>query len=384
MAPRPILTALAGAFALALAMGIGRFAYTPVLPHMVEGAGLSIAAAGYLASLNFLGYFLGALAAASRIVIGPRIWWMAGAIVMSVVTTGAMAATDSFLVWAALRFASGLASAFVLVMTSSIVVDALARSGRPQLSSLLFAGVGSGIALSALLIHFTTGLGDGTPRWIVDWTLLGLLAALLAILPLIVLREGRSPIPTTAPDGEAPPGIVPLIIAYGLFGFGYVINATFIVAMARQGGAMPWLETVIWLVVGLTAAPSVWAWGLVSARFGIERAYLAALLVAAVGAIATTLSTGMTALLIGALLLGATFMGVTALGLAAARRSAPGRERQAVALMTASFAFGQMIGPGIAGWLTEATQSFTAATALASLVLIAAAILAARQPVSRS
>ncbi len=360
-------------------MGIGRFAYTPVLPHMVAGAGLSIDAAGLLASVNFAGYLAGALLVASRIVVGPRTLWLAGALVASVVTTAAMGIATGFAAWAALRLASGLASAFVLVLTSSIALDGLARAGRPQLVAIVYAGVGCGIALSALAVAATVAAGPAV-LWQADWLVLGAIAAALAAVPLAVLTR-REPPPAPPPaqsEGPAAASARPLVISYGLFGFGYIVTATFIVAMVRSAEGSPALETAVWLVVGLAGAPSVVVWNRIAQRIGVRAAFVAAILVEAVGVALTALLDGAVAALVGAALLGGTFIAVTALGLVAVRAVSPGRERQAIAMMTASFALGQMVGPAVAGFIAARTGDFTLPSLLAAAALVAAAVIARR------
>jgi predicted MFS family arabinose efflux permease len=166
-----------------------------------------------------------------------------------------------------------------------------------------------------------------------------------------------------------------LVLAYGCLGFGYVITATFIVAMLREGTsggpAGRGAETVVWLIVGLTAAPSVVVWSRLSARIGAIRAYQAAMLIEATGVGLSALSTGTAALALAAAALGSTFVGLTAIGLQEAARRAGGDGRAMMALMTASFGLGQVIGPGLAGWLRDATGSFGVPSVIAAVVLVA-------------
>ena len=135
--------ALAGLAALAVAMGIGRFAFTPILPMMLEDAGLSVAAGGWLAAANYLGYLVGALwAGAMRATAATAI--RAGLVVISVTTLG-MALDAGFATWALLRLAAGVATAWVMIHTSAWCLEALAALGRPALAGVVFAGVGIGI-----------------------------------------------------------------------------------------------------------------------------------------------------------------------------------------------------------------------------------------------
>src|SRR3954469_212932 len=125
----PLRLALGGAVAMGCAMGIGRFVYTPVLPFMAEAIPLTASQAGLIASANFLGYLLGALATAFRLPGEPKTWLLGG-LVASAVTTGAVGLWPSVAAIAGLRFLGGMASAFVLVFASSLVLEGLAKVGR--------------------------------------------------------------------------------------------------------------------------------------------------------------------------------------------------------------------------------------------------------------
>ncbi|MBK1662814.1 YbfB/YjiJ family MFS transporter, partial [Paracraurococcus ruber] len=86
----PLGLALGGLLALASAIGIGRFVYTPILPTMAEELGLTKGEAGLVASANLLGYLIGALLAATPRLPGSRRAWLLGALALGAATTGAM------------------------------------------------------------------------------------------------------------------------------------------------------------------------------------------------------------------------------------------------------------------------------------------------------
>ena len=157
----PRLLATGGLIAIAAAIGIGRFIYTPILPPMAEGLHLTKGEAGLIASANFLGYLAGALAAASpRLPGGPRAWLLA-ALATSAATTGAMAWPDGMAAFLALRFIGGVASAYVLVLASALVLERLNAVGHGGLSAVHFSGVGTGIVVSALLTWALALCGHG-------------------------------------------------------------------------------------------------------------------------------------------------------------------------------------------------------------------------------
>ncbi len=364
--------ALGGCIALAAAMGIGRFVYTPILPFM--GAALDIGQdqAGLIASANFLGYLLGALGAArASLPGGPRRWFLT-ALALSAATTAAMAGTDSLMLFLVLRFVSGVASAFVLVLASALVLDRLAAAGRPGLSVLHFAGVGSGIAVSAVLVSGLAAAGAG---WRGLWLASGGLSllALLAVVWLVPPQaQGAATAKTQSAGRDDRRRLLALIVAYGLFGFGYVITATFISTLVRLTPAIAWLEPYVWLVVGLAAVPSVAFWTWVAGRLGRARGFALACLTLSIGVALSVVGASGPAVLLAAALLGGTFMGITALGLVYARSLSSGDPRRAMALMTAAFGLGQMIGPGFAGYAYGLGQSFL----LPSLVAAAALLIA--------
>lgn len=369
MSRNPLTLALGGMIAMAAAMGIGRFLYTPALPMMVEGTGLDPAGAGLLASANFAGYLAGALAASTPTAGRGGRLTMLFALGLSAFTTAAMAATTSFALWALLRFAGGAASAFVLVLASSLVVARLNATGRPDLSAVHFAGVGAGIAASAL-IPLLLGPSD----WVSLWLIGGAISAAALAATAALVPGGASPLPAPVTEG-ARRGLWRLIAAYGCLGFGYVITATFIVAILRESGESRFAESVVWLLVGLAAAPSIWIWGRIAGRIGAIRAYQAAMLLEAAGVGLSALSSGALALALAAVALGGTFMGLTAMGLQEAARRAGGDGRAIMGLMTAAFGVGQMTGPAVAGWLRETTGSYALPSLIAAAVLLIGAFL---------
>ena len=304
---------------MAAAIGVGRFVYTPILPLMVDDLGMTKATAGVLASANFAGYLAGALLAATSVVAGSRRRWLLAGLAASALTTGAMGLASSTAAFLLLRFIGGVASAFGLVFASALVLDGLAAAARSELSALHFAGVGVGIATSAVLSWGLTTLGGG---WRSIW-LAGGAISLVAVGAAIVLVPDR---PAAAPASVARAHrvdrrLAAFVTAYGLFGFGYIITVTFLVAIVRDARYDRTFEPVVWLIVGLTAAPSVALWTWVARRTGIGRAFALACAAEAIGVAASVMHTT-AAVLVGAALLGGTFMGLTALGLIGARTDA--------------------------------------------------------------
>ena len=376
--------ALGGLLALAVGIGVGRFVYTPILPPMMAGLGLSKFTAGLIASANFAGYLAGALFAAGAWLPGSRRGWLLGGLAASAVTTGAMGLAHGLAAFLALRFAGGVASALVLILVSALVLELLAEAGRSDLFAVLYAGVGVGIAASAVLV---SGLQAGGQGWPVLWLGSGALS-LAGAGGVLWLIPARSPVPRagtaqarSAMAGSVAPAsggrLARLVLAYGLFGFGYIVTATFLVAMVRADPALRGLEPVVWVVFGLAAAPSVALWSRLARRLGISRAFAAAALTEALGVLAAVVWPSTAGVVLAAVLVGGTFMGLTALGLVRGRELARGEARQVLALMTSAFGLGQIVGPSFAGALSDRFGSFTVPSVVAAAALVAAAVLAA-------
>lgn len=370
--------ALAGLLAMAAAMGIGRFVYTPILPLMIGEQALDAGDAGLVAGANYLGYLLGAIVASAGVFVGRRRFWFSCGLAASLATTAAMGLGPGFAAMAATRFLSGVASAFAMIFVTSIVMSQLAQARRPGLIALHFGGVGFGIAGSAALV---TLLSSADFHWQAIWLWSAGAGAIAAALAWIALPAvPPAPVqPAIYRRSGLPASVRPLatlIVSYGLFGFGYVVTATFINAMARADPALAPVEPWVWMVVGLSGAPSVWAWNRVSAWSRPAIAYAAACLAEAVGVALSVLVIHPAALLLSALLLGATFMAVTSIGLAQARQMSPANPARPIALMTAAFGFGQMLGPIVAGFLFQRTGNLYLASMLAALALALSACLA--------
>lgn len=366
------LIVTSGIVALAVAMGIGRFAFTPLMPLMLRDGTLTVAAGAEWAAANYIGYLLGALTAA---------WFSSNprrglqlALVGVAVTTLAIAGIghgSSPLIGALLRGAAGVLSAWALVCTSGWALAELARRQAPQLGAWIYVGVGLGIALAGTLAW----LGGQQPaRWL--WLEMGLLAAVGALFVGLRLHDAGS---AAAAASAAPPppraaaqGQLPLVLCYGTFGFGYIVPATFLPAMARQQVADPLVFGLTWPLFGLAAAMSVMAAARYLSAWPRRRVWALAQGTMALGTALPLATPSLWALAVSAVLVGGTFMVATMAGLQLARERLPANPTSLLARMTVAFAAGQIMGPllvralgpdPVAGWDALAWAN-AAATAL--------------------
>ena len=366
--------AVGGLLALAVGLGISRFVYTPILPFMETGLGVSKSEAGLIASANYLGYLLGALLGIRQNLPGSTRGWFLLSLIACSLSTIAMGLTENFEFFLLIRLISGAASAFVMVFGSALVLSRLAVEGKSRLSALYFAGVGAGISISSVMIIALEKLEIESQGM---WIAAGILSLLLS-LPVFLFIPA-APEVSGEEAAETPlrysRSLKALILSYFLFGFGYIITATFISTLVRQIPDVQWMQSIIWLIVGLAAIPSVAIWSGIGERLGNGRAYAVACLLLATGVAASVAGEHPLLLILSAVMLGNTLVGITALGLVEARKMAPNHGRQILAVMTLSFGMGQMIGPGFAGYVYDYFGDFFAASLIAAAGIVVASFL---------
>ncbi|MQY21022.1 hypothetical protein NRB20_41310 [Nocardia sp. RB20] len=325
------MSPLRAASGLAAAMGVGRFAFTPLLPVMIGAGRLDARAGAAVAAANYAGYLLGALLLARRPDLNGRIAFHASA--------AALALSEALMAWpapaavaAALRSIAGVASAVLFIGCASV---AAGHENRRRAAGIAFGGIGGGIALTGIL-----ALIAGTS---VSWQLMWLGAATLTALLLApALRlEVRPATRAAATAARSVRAWRLLQGTYFLEGLGYIVIGTFLVAALQSPGHHS-LGTLTWVVVGIAAAPATLLWDLVARRRSPETALVLALALQCVSAILPAISTGVVSALISAALFGATFTGITMLAIeVGGELTGPG----AAATLTAGYGLGQVLGP---------------------------------------
>ena len=356
--------------ALAVAMGIGRFAFTPILPLMIQEGTVHLAQTAWLSSSNYIGYLVGAL---SLLKSNRHPLFVVLGLTLVTLTTW-LASLSSFGWLLVLRFLAGVASAWVLVSISAFAINWL-KSRQVISSGLIYTGVGIGITLTGLICSYfifqsatvnVAAQSSLSPLSSRLWQYLGGIALLATLLVTFLLAKINSKSPSTAaakanpskathtnPTSSSipPPAKLKLanvLTAYGLFGFGYILPATFLPQIAKQ-----WLSgqsyLLIWPFFGLAAALSV------VLSQGLQRRYnnvsllgvwRVSQIIMAVGTLLPALWQSLAGLMLSALMVGGTFMVVTMAGLQVAASQVTHYPKYNLsALMTASFAFGQLIGP---------------------------------------
>ena len=391
----PWVIAITGAVAMAIAMGIGRFAFTPLLPMMLTDGVVDLPGASYLASANYLGYLVGALLCTFQ----PFIWsrfktlpsvlattWLRGGLVATCLLTLGMGLQLPAL-WPLLRFAAGVAGAFVFVFTAGWCLARLAERNASNLGGLIFTGPGAGIVISGVLASGMVAL-----QWkaFVGWLIFGLLACVLTAITWRTFGL-KLATPTSGKTESVTAGVVVpiafasrwhmawLAIAYGLDGLGYIITATFLPVIARQ--VMPgsaWLD-LFWPLFGLAIVVGALLSIRISFKGDIRYILAASYMLQAAGVIITVWLPTPVGFALGSLLLGLPFPAITFFAMQEVRRLKPNNVASYTGLLTAVYGLGQIAGPPLAAWLLSRSatvgQGFNLSLEIAASSLVLGAVM---------
>jgi predicted MFS family arabinose efflux permease len=364
-----------------VSLGIGRFAYSLVLPDMRDSLDWSYSAAGFMNTINAAGYLAGALIA-SRLVkrfgLSAAVRW---GTVAAVVSLALCALSGNFVVLSFARLLAGVGAAVGFVGSGALAATVAQSQGERGnfLLSLFYAGPGSGILLSGLIAPFTLqAFGPGS--WWIVWWAMTLLSAVM-ILPLLLTRFGPgAEIADTAPIKFAVRPVLIYLAGYFLFGAGYIAYMTFMIAYVRDIGGGAAAQSAFWCLIGASAFVTPWVWRRVLAHNNGGSSTAIILAVNAIGAGLPLFGHSVALLAISALVFGVSFFAVVGSTTAFVRFNyPPAAWPTAIAALTISFGIGQTLGPVVTGAITDALGSLSYALNAGAAMLALGAILAAFQ-----
>ena len=363
----PLIFALTGTLSLAVAMGIGRFAFTPLMPMMLHDQVLDLPSASWLASANYFGYLLGALLCSLQPTLWAKRGWaplpsppmVRGGLALTCLLT-AMMAIDVPAAWPWLRFLAGVVTAVAFVFTSSWCLGHLSRLHTPTAGGIVYAGPGVGIAVSGLLASLMVQL-EWHSR--VGWLAFGLLATLMTAIvwrayshpdvELALTSNGKTNISQSGSVTEK----AALTIAYGFAGFGYIITATFLPVIARTalpGSAWP---DLFWPMLGIGVAVGALIASRIPSRIDQRWLLVSCYLMQAVGIALSNWIPSLLGFAIGSILVGLPFTAITFFAMQVGRRLHPQAPSAIIGLLSASFGLCQIGGPPLAALLIARAPS---------------------------
>lgn len=363
---------LLGMLSLFIVMTIGRFSYTPILPFMQKATNLSNQDAGLLATINYLGYLLGAMIPTFYI-FKSKVMDLKIYLLINIISVLFMGFTSEFITWNILRFIAGITSGTVFVLASNVVLESLNKGNKSHLSGFLYSGVGIGIFTSSIFVHFYTS----AQNWSGTWIMLGVSSLIIGSIVVFSMKEIEDPIKTQQKDLKVPHKetytkwfFVFFSIAYLLEGAGYIVTGTFLVAIVESIPNLHEYAALSWMFVGLAAIPSCVLWSILGNKIGNAKAVNLAFMLQIIGVILPVFSHSIISLIISSCLFGSTFLGLTTLFMSKGQVISAVQGMNFVAILTFIYSLGQVIAPYFAGILIGDTNNYNHALIFASILLI--------------
>ncbi len=349
----------AGLFSLILTMGVARFSLTPLLPVMMDETFLNNASGGWLASINYMGYMTGVLITASISDLKLKFMLYRAGLIVAILSTVGMALAENYIIWSVMRYFAGLTAAAGLLMGSGLILNWMLRNGHRAELGIHFGGAGLGIALSAAVAMAMAGHFN----WAQQWEIFAIVGAVLAIPAWFWLPAPNTSHVTQAGEKlvDKPPSkswMRILFAAYFCAGFGYVISATFLVAIVENQPSLQGSGSIVWLVTGLAAAPACVFWDRVARKIGELKALFIAYGINIIGIVIPAFDHSFFAVLLSGILFGATVIGIVSLMLTMVGKFFPTKPAKPMGKLTLSYGTAQIIAPALSGMMAEASGNY--------------------------
>lgn len=360
---------VASVISVVVMVGIARFAYTPMIPEMVAALGLSKSVVGLLATVNYAGYLTGAvlITRISDLALKYRLYQLG--LVVAVVSTALMGYTTNVWLWSLLRFISGLSTSAGMLLGAGLLMSWLIKHNQKSELGVFFSGIGLGIVLTAVVAE----LIKEPYAWDQQWVIYGLVALALLVPAWCWMPDYRTcALPRTGAAGSANERsrfIRLLQLAYFCAGVGYVVTATFLVAIAES---MPRLEGqgwLVWLIAGVAATPACWLWDVFSRRWGQWLALYLAYALNSVSILMLLVNTSLASVMLSSVIYGASFIGIVSMMLAMVGRVFPENPSRPMSRLTFSYGIAQMLAPAVVGYLADVEGDYTSGLWLTLVVM---------------
>jgi len=335
---------LAGILSIIVSIGIARFAFTSLLPSMLNDF-LTVTNAGILASLNFMGYLSGAIFVIFIKDINTKVKYLRVGMILSILSTFVLATTNNEILWMLSRVIAGFGSALLFLIGSAVVMVKLNFEDKTKAMGIHFSGIGFAIVVSELISQYV--LKSAT--WADAWIALTLFAFLVSFYILYILSFDNE-IKKDAPKHKLSksifsPYVILLILAYFTEGVGFVVQGTFLPDIINSLQGLEGYGNIGWLIVGLAGVPSAIIWMRLVHKYGSINMIILAMLLQIIGILIPTLSNNIYLNLLSGALYGSTFIGLVALFMNRAGQLAKENPVVLMGSMTAAYGIGQVTAP---------------------------------------
>mgnify|MGYP001212626411 FL=1 len=363
----------AGICSTLIAIGLGRFIYTPILPNMQNALNLSSTMMGIISSYNYLGYLIGSII--------PIIWKYSNhrniiifSSVISVITIFLMGITTDIKLFILLRFLCGVSSALGFIFTISFMFNFFKDSTNKTLQLYHFCGIGLGIVIGTIAVWIVSSLSF---FWNHQWIFISFIGILLCI-PLVLFIPKQLVVNNeikTSNISKFKASFITISFGYFFFGIGYIIFGTFISAMARDQFYIPSYQYFFWVIVGFFAIPSVLFWDWISKKISIDYFLFFSCFTVTLGVSFLFFGNKLNFFFISCLLYGLGVPGSVALILVEGKKRFVGNINTSVAILTSAFSIGQILGPYLSGILIDTENEYKSSIILAFVCLVLSSFL---------
>lgn len=349
---------VAGIIKLFIGVGIARFAYTTLLPNMLDNQVLTLTFSGVLASVNYVGYLSGAIFSIFIKSFQTKVNLFRFGVIFCILTTFILGITTNETIWLISRLIAGFASAMLLVVGAAIVMVKLNYENKTKAMGLYFMGIGIALSSSDLI---SRNVLDSF-NWETSWIVLSVVGSLLAFYPLYILsfdkdvktKNEKHPFDTSL----FTPFVILLIFAYFTEGIGFVIQGTFLPTIIKSIEGMEQYAALSWLVVGLAGIPSSIIWMRLAHKYGSVNIIIIAMSLQVIGILIPTIFTSLIASLLSGILYGVTFVGLVALFMNFGGKIAYKNPVVLMGALTTAYGIGQVTAPLYAVYLTQKFGSY--------------------------
>ena len=366
---------IAGIFAIITGVGVARFAFTSLIPSMLENY-LDITFAGILASLNFAGYLTGSILSVFIKDINQKVVLFRIGLVLAVVTTFVLAFSTNETYWIIARIIAGFAGAMGLVVGSAIVMTKLQIESKTKAMGIHFSGIGFSILTTDLINRYILSSG-GT--WADAWKYLAIFGAVLSIYSIYILSFDKTVKQNVVKHkfdiSIFTPFVIILIMAYFTEGVGFVVQGTFLPDIINHLPGLSGYGNITWTIVGLSGIPSCIIWMRLAHKYGSVNIIIIALLIQTIGILIPTLSSNIYINLLSGVFYGGTFVGLVALFMNLGGQLAKGNPVVLMGALTTSYGIGQVIAPLYSVYLIEKFGSYDYALYLTAFIVFGGVVL---------
>lgn len=366
---------LAGILALVVGVGVSRFAFTSLLPSMLDDF-LSVTFAGVLASTNYVGYLSGAIFAVFIKNINAKVKYFRLGMFLCVFTTLFLSISINEVVWLLSRIIAGFGAAMALVVGSAIVMTKLKLESKTKAMGIHFSGIGFSILICDLLMRFVF-INDGT--WEDSWMLLTIFALIASIYSVYILSFDKE-VNTSSVHNKFDKSIfsfyvILLTLAYFAVGIGFVVFATFLPDIINSLDGLFGYGSLTWTLVGLAGIPSCIIWMNLAHKYGSVNIIIIAMFLLFVGIMIPTFTSNIYLNLLSGVLYGGTFVGLVGLFLNVGGKLAGSNPVVLMGALTTSYGVGQVLGPLYSIALFEYFKDYTYALYVTAAIVFMGIIL---------